>query len=98
MESKNYICERCGEAACIVHHKKHINPRNINDPEITLNWNNLEALCQSCHNKEHLGKGGACKSGLQFDEQGELVEKPPPGSRILPGNADREGQITFPLL
>ena len=77
MESKNYICERCGDVACIVHHKKHINPRNINDPGITLSWNNLEALCQSCHNKEHLGKGGACKSGLQFNEQGELIEKPP---------------------
>lgn len=92
MESKNYICERCGDVACIVHHKKHINPRNINDPEITLSWNNLEALCQSCHNKEHLGKGGACKSGLQFNEQGELIEKPPQAAGFCWGTQTERGR------
>lgn len=36
-----------------VHHKKHLTPKNINDPEITLNWDNLELLCLDCHRKEH---------------------------------------------
>lgn len=56
MASQNYLCERCGDMACIVHHKKHITPQNIDDVNITLNWDNLEALCQDCHNKEHFAK------------------------------------------
>lgn len=36
-----------------MHHKKHLTPKNINDPEITLNWDNLELLCLDCHQKEH---------------------------------------------
>lgn len=47
------MCERCGEAATIVHHKKWLTRNNINDVNITLNCKNLEALCQDCHNKEH---------------------------------------------
>lgn len=77
MESRHYICERCGDVACIVHHKKHITPKIINDPEVTLNWDNLEALCQDCHNKEHFERGGACVNGLEFNEQGELTRRPP---------------------
>lgn len=53
MDSKNWICERCGEPAKICHHRIYINPKNVNDPDITLNVDNLECLCQDCHNKEH---------------------------------------------
>ncbi|MDD5967658.1 MAG: HNH endonuclease signature motif containing protein [Blautia sp.] len=74
MTSQNYLCERCGDMACIVHHKKHITPQNIDDVNITLNWDNLEALCQNCHNKEHFAKSGSCASGLQFDKDGNLVK------------------------
>ena len=52
------LCERClargfytpGE---IVHHKIHINPNNVSDPTITLNFENLELLCRVCHANEH---------------------------------------------
>lgn len=52
------LCERCyangilspGE---LVHHKIHLTPDNINDPNITLSWNNLELLCRKCHRAEH---------------------------------------------
>lgn len=71
--SKNYICERCGGPAEIAHHKQYITPANINDPEITLNADNLEALCLECHNKEHFGHGGATAWGLAFDEYGNLI-------------------------
>ena len=74
MASQNYLCERCGDMACIVHHKKHITPQNIDDVNITLNWDNLEALCQNCNNKEHCAKSGSCASVLQFDKDGNLVK------------------------
>lgn len=48
------MCERCHQRlGFIVHHKEHISPENINDPEVTLNFENLEYLCKLCHNKEH---------------------------------------------
>lgn len=50
---KNGICERCGEAGKIVHHKVRLTPKNINDPGITLSFRNLELLCQKCHTEEH---------------------------------------------
>lgn len=69
MESQHYICERCGAPAVICHHKKHITPKNITNPEITLNFDNLEALCMDCHNKEHMSKSGICI----FDEDGNVI-------------------------
>ena len=72
MESQYYICERCGRTARICHHVKHITPRNITDLNITLNWDNLQALCQDCHTKLHLS-GAECVEGLRFNSNGELV-------------------------
>lgn len=68
------LCERCGENGDIVHHKCYITPQNINDPEVTLNWSNLEVLCQKCHNREHFEKYSWTREGLIFDENGDLVE------------------------
>jgi 5-methylcytosine-specific restriction endonuclease McrA len=73
MMSQHYLCERCGSVARIVHHIRYITPRNIHDPNITLSWDNLEALCIDCHNAEHMSKGGACAEGLRFNERGEIV-------------------------
>lgn len=75
MSSKHYICERCGNIAKICHHKTYITPENINDPNITLSWSNLEALCQTCHTQEHLS-GGICAEGLAFDSKGNLIQTP----------------------
>ena len=52
------LCEACLKKglyspAEIVHHKIHITPENIGDPNITLSHSNLEALCRLCHAKEH---------------------------------------------
>lgn len=48
------ICEECGESlGYIVHHRKHISPANINKPEITLGWDNLEYVCKECHERIH---------------------------------------------
>lgn len=40
------LCERCGGPGKIVHHKIELNPSNINDPFITLSFDNLELTCQ----------------------------------------------------
>jgi 5-methylcytosine-specific restriction endonuclease McrA len=74
MQSQNYVCERCGRPAVIVHHKTYISKKNINDPNITLNWDNLEALCQTCHQHEHFKESGVTAEGLMFDDKGNIVK------------------------
>lgn len=71
MSSQHYICERCGSAANICHHKVYIDASNVNDPNITLNWDLLECLCHTCHNQEHF-KTNATEEGLTFDSEGNL--------------------------
>lgn len=56
------LCERCYKKGLIVpgeivHHKIHITPKNVNDPNITLNFDNLELLCRDCHGAEHAKNG-----------------------------------------
>ena len=41
------------KAGDTVHHKIHLTPKNINDPNITLNWDNLMLLCRDCHAEVH---------------------------------------------
>ena len=60
--SKGNLCERCLKRGIInpgskeqpleVHHKEPITDENINDPKITLNWDNMELLCKQCHDEE----------------------------------------------
>jgi len=81
LQSKYYICEICGKPAEIAHHKTKITPHNIDNPDITLNIDNLQAVCLDCHNKIHfthsreLVEGGSTRSKLYFDVNGELQEK-----------------------
>lgn len=58
LRSVGMMCERCASKgvmtpAEIVHHKKHITPRNINNPDITLSFDNLMAVCRRCHSELH---------------------------------------------
>jgi 5-methylcytosine-specific restriction endonuclease McrA len=58
IKSVGGLCERCLAKglivpATMVHHKIYISPENINDTSVTLNWDNLEALCTDCHAEEH---------------------------------------------
>ena len=78
-QSKNGLCERCLKkgkyvAGEEVHHKIWLTPNNINDPDITLSFDNLELLCASCHTHEHVGKFSPTVEGLTFNSNGELVE------------------------
>lgn len=74
--SQHYICERCGEPAKLVHHKTYIRQDNIGDADITLSFDNLEALCQDCHNKEH--HANESQRRYEFDEDGRMIERIPP--------------------
>ena len=47
--AKEPLCERCGKPATQVHHKERLTPDNIHDPSVSLNPDNLEALCMDCH-------------------------------------------------
>ena len=67
------LCERCAAGGKIVHHKVYLSEQNIHDPNITLCHDNLELLCQDCHNREHFGGKVAIASGLSFDEEGNVV-------------------------
>lgn len=68
------LCERCGNPGDILHHKILLNPSNINNPEITLNWEHLEYLCQTCHNREHHSEEHeTTRNDVKFDELGNII-------------------------
>lgn len=77
-KSVHGLCERClangkyvlGDE---VHHKTYLTPEFISNPEIALNWDNLELLCATCHNKEHHEKYSPLREDVMFDENGDLV-------------------------
>lgn len=76
INSKFGICERCGKPnSKQVHHKTYLTQDNIDDPEISLNPDNFELLCDVCHQKEHNEKFGQIAWGLEFNEQGQLVRR-----------------------
>lgn len=73
LESRSYTCERCGGFATIVHHRRHLDADTVNDASMSLSTSNFEALCVTCHNKEHFGGFGAVAEGYRFDPSGEIV-------------------------
>lgn len=72
--SRKGLCEVClkkgkykpGE---IVHHKVHITPGNITDPNITLSFNNLMLVCRDCHADLHKGY----EKRYKVDELGRIM-------------------------
>ena len=74
LKSKGGLCEKCLEDGKItpaeeVHHRVWINESNINDPNITLNFSNLIALCREHHRREH----GAREKRYTIDEYGRVI-------------------------
>lgn len=78
-----YLCVDCMKKgfqtpAEEVHHIKPITPENINDPEITLNLDNLVSLCRECHKARHNRK----EKRYRVDEFGRVtIKKTSPFSR-----------------
>lgn len=95
LKKEGGLCERCLRhglyvPADIVHHKRHITPDNITDPRVTLSFDNLEALCWSCHEKEHKGR----QRRYTVDQEGHVIAQDATEGRqkargaILRGTAD----------
>ena len=74
VERDHGLCVKCGPPGEIVHHKEHLTPENIDDPEIALGEDNLELLCRDCHGLAHASDLPTDR-GLMFDEEGNLVER-----------------------
>lgn len=74
----NGLCQDCLKKGKLtpgkeVHHKVFLTPLNINDPDITLNENNLILLCKDCHHNRH-NERKSVRDGLMFNEYGELIQ------------------------
>lgn len=69
------LCEKCGERVGLeVHHVIELNPSNINDPNITLNHDNLMYLCFDCHQAITHNRKDCIAEGLKFDIDGNLIK------------------------
>ena len=73
LKRDDYLCQRCGRPGNIVHHKVYLTPQNVNNPEIALGADNLEAVCEKCHAQEHEAHG-VVGEGLAFNADGTLME------------------------
>ena len=72
-KSKGNLCERCLKRGIIepgskdrpleVHHKIPLTAENVSDPKVSLNWENLELLCKSCHDEERERRAKRWKIG-----------------------------------
>ena len=74
MKRDAYLCQDClakgkQTPAEEVHHITPLNPQNIMDPSVTLNENNLVALCRECHKARH----GAKQKRYTVDEFGHVT-------------------------
>lgn len=76
MKKVGGLCEDCLKENKItpaeeVHHVVPISPSNISDPNITLAWANLVALCREHHRRRH----GEKERRYTIDEQGRVTPR-----------------------
>ena len=76
MKSVGHLCEDCLKQGKIVpaeevHHIVWLNESNIHDPNVTLNWSNLVALCREHHRQRH----GARQTRYTVDAFGRVTPK-----------------------
>lgn len=69
------LCEECKkESGYILHHKTLLTPNNIDNPEISLNWDNLEYVCKDCHDMfDGHGLNKAADLLVRFDSNGQPI-------------------------
>lgn len=70
------LCEECHtNLGYIVHHKTTLTENNINNPNISLNHDELKFVCKKCHDEYEghgVGKQGV-KALFAFDENGQPI-------------------------
>lgn len=76
------LCEECAKqgivkAADIVHHKIELDDDKARDPDISLNFDNLQAVCIDCHNRIHFGSKAPEKRYQIIDGQLIIVGDAP---------------------
>ena len=76
MKCAGYLCEDCLRKGIYtpareVHHIEELTPENIHRPEVTLNFDNLVALCRECHKARHNNKHKGRR--YLFGENGEII-------------------------
>ena len=72
------MCEFCRESpGYIVHHIIELTPENIVNPNVSLDYNNLQFVCKTCHDKIHnyCGKYNRPAREVQFDSLGNPMLK-----------------------
>ena len=74
---QGHLCEKCLKVGkyspgVFVHHVIPLDRVNVYNPEIALNFENLELLCARCHAEEHSEK----RKGIRYkiDEQTGTVQ------------------------
>lgn len=82
--SKNYkayvggLCEICLERGEyvpgeIVHHKIHLDEKNVSNPQIALDFKNLQLICRKCHAEQHPEIYKTKRRRFSVDEFGRVV-------------------------
>ena len=72
------LCEQCKvNQGYIVHHKIYITESNINNPNITLNEQNLMYVCKKCHDNYdgHGLRGKTTVLSVLFDANGMPTQR-----------------------
>lgn len=68
------LCERCLQSGLynpgeIVHHRVALTPENIDNPKVSLSFDNFMLLCRECHEAVH---GAGQKRRYSIDEDGTV--------------------------
>lgn len=76
--SMGYLCERCMkrgiiQSADVVHHIVPLTEQTVNDLNLSLNWDNLQALCTKCHAEVHAEINGRRAKRYNIDKNGKVV-------------------------
>lgn len=74
-QSVGGLCEVCKakgliRPGVIVHHKTWLTRENIKNPDITLNWDNLQLVCRDCHAEIHKDP-----KRYTIDEMGRVIPR-----------------------
>ena len=81
------LCERCLQrgviaSADVVHHIVPLTEATVTDLNLSLNWDNLQALCTKCHAEVHSNKAkekAMRRYKINPDGSVAVIENHPPG-------------------